>query len=85
MDIFTKDDPFYNLTYDKAVAMRRQYESIVEQNKASMERIQNRRKRICKKLDKEIEDCRERVRNAEAVLEALERLYFKEEEWSELK
>lgn len=85
MDIFTNDDPFYNLTYDKAVAMRIQYESIVEQNKTSMERIQNRKKRICKKLDREIEDCRERVHNAETVLEVLDRLYFKEEEWSELK
>lgn len=85
MDIFTNDDPFYNLTYDKAVAMRRQYESIAEQNKTSMERIQNRKKRICKKLDREIEDCRERIHNAEAVLEVLDQLYFKEEEWSELK
>ena len=50
MDIFTKDDPFYNLTYDKAVAMRRQYESIVEQNKTSMERIQNRKNFIFFKI-----------------------------------
>lgn len=85
MDIFTKDDPFYNLTYEKAAAMRRQYESMAEQSRASMERLQNRKKRICKKLDKEIEDCRERIHNSESVIEVLDRLYFKEEEWSELK
>lgn len=85
MDIFSSSDPFYNLTYEKAVAMRRQYESLIQQNTTAMERIQNRKKRICKKLDREIEDCKERIHNSESVLEVLDQLYFKEEEWSELK
>ena len=84
MDIFSSNDPFYNLTYEKAVAMRRQYESIIQQSTTSMERLQNRKKRICKKLDKEIDDCMERIHNSESVIEVLDQLYFKEEEWSEL-
>lgn len=77
MDIY--NDPIYNLTYEKALTTRAQYESIIEQSKATKERLQNRRKRICKKLDKEIEDCNERIHNSESVIEVLDQLYFNRE------